>query len=148
LHLSDFSIHLFISVCLFHPSVYLCLSFSFIYMSLYVSSIHLFISVCLFHPSVYLCLSFPFICLSLSVSSIHLFVCISPAFLSLYLSVFPSIGLSVHLQVSCLLFWQYYQGVRKLTGDNLKVVWIEFSTVSHPVLLCMQLHNIYKHAQA
>jgi len=35
-------------------------------------------------------------------------------------------------------------GVRKLTGENLKAVWAEFSTLSHAVSLCMQLHDMPK----
>ncbi len=35
-------------------------------------------------------------------------------------------------------------GARKLTGENLKVVWAELSTLSLATLLCMQWHGIYK----
>ncbi len=42
--------------------------------------------------------------------------------------------------------WQnkLQRGAQKLTGENLKVVWAEFSTLSQAILLCMQLHGIYK----
>ncbi len=33
-------------------------------------------------------------------------------------------------------------------GENLKVVWAEFSTLSWAVLLCVQLHSLYKHSAA
>jgi hypothetical protein len=33
-------------------------------------------------------------------------------------------------------------GARKLTGENLKVFWAKFSTLSLAVWLCMQLHGI------
>ncbi len=36
------------------------------------------------------------------------------------------------------------RGARKLTGENLKVVWAEFSTLSLAILLCMQLYGIYR----
>jgi hypothetical protein len=39
-------------------------------------------------------------------------------------------------------------GTQKLTEDNLKVVWAEFSTLSLAILLCMQLHGIYKPTRA
>jgi hypothetical protein len=29
------------------------------------------------------------------------------------------------------------------TGENVKVVWAEFSTLSFAILLCVQLHGIY-----
>ncbi len=37
------------------------------------------------------------------------------------------------------------RGVRKLTGENLKVVWAEFSTLSQAVLLRVQLYDQYKY---
>jgi hypothetical protein len=39
------------------------------------------------------------------------------------------------------------QVARKLTEDNLKVVWAEFSTLSLAFLLCVQLHDLYKYGQ-
>ncbi len=38
------------------------------------------------------------------------------------------------------------QGARKLMGENLKVIWAEFSTLSQANMLCMRLHGISKHA--
>jgi len=37
------------------------------------------------------------------------------------------------------------RGARYLTGENLEVVWAEFSILRSAVLLCVQLHSIYKH---
>jgi len=37
------------------------------------------------------------------------------------------------------------QGARKLTGENLDVVWAEFSILSLAVFILVQLHDIYKH---
>jgi hypothetical protein len=39
-------------------------------------------------------------------------------------------------------------GARKPTGENLKVVWAEFSTLSLAVMLCMPLRCIYNHGRA
>ncbi len=36
-------------------------------------------------------------------------------------------------------------GSRKQAGDNLKVVWAEFSTINQAVLLCVHFHGLYKH---
>jgi len=41
-----------------------------------------------------------------------------------------------------------YRGVRKLMGENLKVIWAEFSTLNSVFLLCMQLHCICTHVLA
>ncbi len=39
------------------------------------------------------------------------------------------------------------RGALKLMGENLKVVWSEFSTLIKAVLLCVQLHGLYKHGR-
>ncbi len=36
---------------------------------------------------------------------------------------------------------------RKLMGENLKAAWAEFSTLSWDVLLCVQLHGLYKYGR-
>jgi hypothetical protein len=38
------------------------------------------------------------------------------------------------------------EGVHKLTGENLKVVWAEFSTLSSAVLLLCEKCMLYAHA--
>jgi hypothetical protein len=35
------------------------------------------------------------------------------------------------------------RGARKLMGENLKVAWSEFSTLTKAVLLCVQSHGLY-----
>ncbi len=37
------------------------------------------------------------------------------------------------------------RGARYLTGDNLKVVWVEFSTISKAVLLNRNMSRQHKH---
>ena len=39
------------------------------------------------------------------------------------------------------------RGAQKLMGENLKVVWAEFSTLSLAVLLCVQLHGLCKYGR-
>ncbi len=36
------------------------------------------------------------------------------------------------------------RGAQKLTVENLKVVWTEFSILSWAILLCVKLHGLYK----
>jgi hypothetical protein len=46
--------------------------------------------------------------------------------------------------------WEYTTVVeysKGRAGDNLKVVWAEFSTLSQAVLLSVQWHVLYKHAR-
>jgi hypothetical protein len=42
--------------------------------------------------------------------------------------------------------WQTVQGVRKLMGENLKLVWPEFSTISSTVLMMCINSSIWMHA--
>ncbi len=37
--------------------------------------------------------------------------------------------------------------LQKLMGDNLKVVWAKFSTLTKAALLCVQWHGLYKHGR-
>ncbi len=46
--------------------------------------------------------------------------------------------------LNCILQGVSIWGARKLTGENLKVVWAEFSTLSQAILFCMPLHSIYR----
>ncbi len=40
---------------------------------------------------------------------------------------------------------EFDQGARYITGDNLKVVWAEFSTLSQAVLLCNKVSAQHAH---
>ncbi len=52
------------------------------------------------------------------------------------------LGLSIICKLGCSL----PRGARKLTGENLKLVWAEFSTISQAILkMCMKLNYVEAH---
>ncbi len=81
----------------------------------------------------------PFVCL---IVLPYLYLSLSLSLYYLIYSLFINLPYVHSLSLLICLFLD--RGARKLTGENLKFVWAEFSTLSQAILLCMQLHGIYR----